>query len=239
MKNKTVELQNCSLKFPRRIMGIKSFFENNKKEEFQALKNINLNFYNGDRIGLIGINGSGKSTLLRVISKIFVPTSGYAKIYGNVFSLFNFGAGLDVELTGKENLYRIAILRGIDTKLVDENLNLLEDFCELGNFFYEPVYTYSAGMRIRIGISLLNLYTPGILTFDEGIGAGDAFFVQKAQKLVRKTLEKTNALFLASHSENLIKTFCNKAVLLHHGSVIFFGDVESSFKEYKKIREKV
>ena len=230
MKNYTVKLTNCSLEFPKRIRGMHSLFD--KSSSYRALDNLNLIFEEGDRVGLIGINGSGKSTLLRLISKIYIPTMGKVEVRGSIFALLDFSAGLDNELTGKENLYRIGILRGLDKKIIDSNIQHLENFCELGDFFHEPLYTYSTGMRIRIGLSLLMLYKPNILTFDEGIGAGDTFFVSKAQALVKKTLESTNTLFIASHSEGLLKTFVNKAVLLNEGKVIFYGEVSEAYKEY-------
>ena len=230
MKNHTVKLTNCSLDFPKRIRGFKSLFD--KNGSFRALNDINLSFEEGDRVGLIGINGSGKSTLLRLISKIYIPTTGKIDVRGNIFALLDFSAGLDNELTGKENLYRIGILRGLNKKTIDDNIQDLENFCELGDFFHEPMYTYSTGMRIRIGMSLLMLYRPNILTFDEGIGAGDTFFVSRAQDLVKKTLSNTNTLFIASHSEGLLKTFVNKAVLLNEGKVVFYGEVGDAYKEY-------
>lgn len=233
MTRYTVKIENLYLDFPKRVDGLSSLFKNNTS--YTALKNINLTFYRGDRVGLIGINGSGKSTLLRVISKIYIPTRGKVDILGNIFALIDFNAGIDNELSGKENLYRIGIIRGIDKEIIDQRMDELEEFCELGDFFYEPIYTYSAGMRIRIGLSLLLLYQPDILTFDEGIGAGDTYFVSKASNLVKKTLEKTNTLFLASHSERLLKTFVNKGVVLHKGNLVYFGDIDNAYKEYKSI----
>jgi len=205
-----------------------------------AIKNFNLKVLRGEKIGVIGSNGAGKSTLLRLISGIFKPSSGSVIINGDVFSIFSYSAGIDANLTGRENIFKLGYLRGLNKSIINKNMNLIENFCQLGEKFDEPIRTYSKGMRIRIGISMLHLYDPDILVFDEGLSAGDKIFSKKARNLIASKLQKKNStLFMASHQTKDLKKFVNKGILIEKGKLMFFGSYDEALVKYNYLQENI
>jgi ABC-type polysaccharide/polyol phosphate transport system ATPase subunit len=193
----------------------------NKKEltVVKALQDINLSITSGDRIGLIGHNGAGKSTLLKTMAGIYKPTSGCITTNGKISSVLGLGAGMSLDLTGYENIVRMLLLQGISRKNAEIEVKDIHDFTELGDFLYAPVRTYSMGMLTRLLFAIATSINPEILLLDEILGAGDAVFQIKAKDRIMSLIEKSSILVLASHSEEMIKKFCNSVIELNHGTI--------------------
>jgi ABC-type polysaccharide/polyol phosphate transport system ATPase subunit len=192
-----------------------------------ALDGVTLNIEDGDRVGLLGHNGSGKTTLLRTMAGIFRPTKGQLIVDGRVSSIFGLGAGIDPELSGYENIVRMSMLLGSNQAEALASIPEIEDFTELGDFLSLPVRTYSAGMQTRLTFAVATARHPEILLVDEVIGAGDADFQAKARKRMNEFIEKSSIFVLASHSKELIRSFCNKVCTLEHGRLVSEGTAPS------------
>lgn len=185
----------------------------------RAIDGLNLEIKDGDRIGLVGHNGSGKTTLLRVLAGIYKPAGGRIEIAGRVGTLLDPGAGLDPEATGIENIYLRGYLLGMSKRQIEAQIPDIADFTDLGEFLYLPMKIYSAGMQARLTFAISTALQNDILLIDEGIGAGDAAFQEKAQKRIEGLFARTRIVLLASHSEELINQFCNRRVQMEHGKM--------------------
>ena len=206
-----------------------------KNSSYRALNNINLSIRTGDRIGLLGRNGAGKSTLLRVLAKIYKPNSGSIKVDGTISSLFDVNLGMNPEATGYENIVNLSIMRGFSKKQTYSIINEIETFTELGDFLNSPVRTYSSGMQMKLSFAVATAFPPEIMLVDEVIGVGDAHFMEKATQRMENTIKSSQILVLTSHSNDLVRRFCNKALVLDRGEFKFFGDVDSGISFYEKI----
>lgn len=209
---------------------------NQKKVVVRALYRMNLNVAPGDRVGIIGHNGAGKSTLLRVAAGIYQPTGGIVERQGRVTTLFNPSVGMDMDDTGYHNIINIAAFIGVSRRQIRSKIDDIVEFCELGEFIDLPVRIYSSGMMVRLGFAVATATEPELLIMDEGIGAGDARFADKAQARLDKFFARTNTMLFASHSTDQIRKLCNRAIILEHGSLIFEGDVETAINEYERRR---
>ena len=198
----------------------------------RALQNINLEFKHGDRIGLLGHNGAGKSTLLRVLSGVYKPTSGQVAINGQVASLIDVSLGIDSEATGRENIFIRGALLGLRKKQINEQLEEIIEFSELGDFIDMPVRTYSSGMHLRLAFSVSTVIRPEILIMDEWLSVSDENFKHKAENRMQKLVESTSILIIASHSKELLLKTCNRIVLLDHGFVKMNSDPAVVCNEY-------
>lgn len=193
----------------------------------RALKNITFEAHDGDRIGLIGDNGAGKSSLLRVVSKVYPPTSGKFIIVGNVSPLFDSMLGMSMDATGLENIQIAGTIWGMTRSQINNNINDIADFTELGDFLKVPVRTYSNGMMTRLAFAIATARKPEILLIDEVIGAGDATFFGKAMARLRKLVERSRILIMAAHQDEMLRDLCDKAIWLSQGSLVKYGDIES------------
>jgi ABC-type polysaccharide/polyol phosphate transport system ATPase subunit len=182
-----------------------------------ALDGVTLQLNDGDRVGLVGHNGSGKTTLLRTLAGIYTPTKGHILIEGKVSTVFGLGAGVDPELSGYENIVRMAMMLGATHAEAMASIPEIEEFTELGDFLAVPFRTYSAGMQTRLLFAVATAAHPEILLVDEVIGAGDAGFQHRAKKRMAQFIEKSSIFVLASHEVKLLRTFCNKIYTLSHG----------------------
>lgn len=204
----------------------------------RALQNISLHIEHGDRVGLIGHNGAGKSTLLRVVSEIYEPTHGAVHIDGKVSPLLDVMLGMEHESTGYENIIMRGILLGLTEKQIKQKVEEIANFSELGDYLSVPLRTYSAGMKVRLAFGAATSVDPEILVLDEVVGAGDSVFMNKAKQRLDQLVEKSSIVLFAAHSDDIIKRFCNKVLLLHAGSVKYFGSVEEGMSIYKEISNK-
>ena len=192
----------------------------------RSLDHLNLEIKSHERVGLIGHNGAGKSTLLRVLSSVYEPTEGVAKIKGSIGSLIDISLGIDLEATGLENIYLRSALLGIPKKNVDKELNSLVEFTELGDFINMPVRTYSTGMHMRLAFAVSTMISPDILLMDEWLSVGDQSFQEKAENRLNRLIERTNILVIATHSRRLIERCCTRVLWLEHGRLKMDGSPE-------------
>jgi ABC-type polysaccharide/polyol phosphate transport system ATPase subunit len=203
----------------------------------QALEHVSLEIRHGDRIGFLGPNGAGKSTLLRVLAGVYEPTAGRVVIEGRVSPLFNTSPGLDMDDTGYENILTCGLFLGMTREEIARKTPGIAAFTELGDYLSLPCKTYSTGMLSRLGFAIATALDPEILLLDEGIGAGDARFAERAAARVDALVKRANILVLASHSDALIRTMCNKAVLLDSGRIVTTGEVEDVIEAYRTMNE--
>lgn len=202
----------------------------------RALENVSLELGHGDRLGILGHNGSGKSTLLRVLAGVYAPTSGRVAIEGRVSPLFNTNSGLDIDDTGYENIVTCGLLLGMTRQELIAKTPGIAEFTELAEYLDLPVRVYSAGMLTRLGFSIATAIDPEILLLDEGLAAGDARFAERAKARVDSLVERSSILVLASHSEDLIRSMCNRVLLLEGGRVAAAGDVDDIIAIYRRRR---
>jgi ABC-type polysaccharide/polyol phosphate transport system ATPase subunit len=200
-----------------------------------ALEDVTMEIEEGERLGLVGLNGSGKTTLLRTITGMCPVTAGIVEVKGSVQAIFNVNAGLDMARTGYENIYVMGLLRGINPKMITQIIPDIEEFTELGDFLDMPVATYSRGMKIRLGLAVLTAVRPDILIIDEGIGAGDAKFLEKAKQRLNRMYDAASVVVLASHSNILLEEMCDRIIWLNKGKVEMDGpasDVLALYQEF-------
>lgn len=191
----------------------------------KALSRVSFALNEGDRLGLIGHNGAGKSTLLKVLAGVYEPDSGSMNVRGRISSMIDIGLGLDMELTGRENIITMGRMRGFNLREIQRKIPEVIEFSELGSFIDLPIKTYSAGMTTRLVFGVATSLEPDILLMDEWIGAGDAGFFQKAVDRLNNILEKSRVIVLASHNVDLITRMCNKLLVLDGGVQSYFGDL--------------
>lgn len=200
----------------------------------QALQAISLKITPGDRIGLVGRNGSGKTTLLKLLAGIYEPTSGRVARQGTIGTLLNIAFGLDDDQTGLYNITVGGMLLGKTRREMEALAAEIADFTELGPYLALPLRTYSSGMRMRLAFAIATSVRPQILLIDEVMGAGDAQFAAKAQRRIRDLAARVEILVFATHSQGLMESFCNKAVLMREGRIEFFGPVAEAFAAYNR-----
>ncbi|MBX9908418.1 MAG: ABC transporter ATP-binding protein [Beijerinckiaceae bacterium] len=188
-----------------------------------ALKNVSFEARDGDRIGLIGNNGAGKTTLLRVLSKVYPPTGGVVEIQGRVSSLIDLAMGMDMEATGYENIVMRGVMLGLDHKQARSITEDVETFSQLGQYLSLPIRTYSSGMLLRLAFAVSTAVQPEIAIFDEIIGVGDAGFAARAKKRIHQLIQNSNIMFLASHDNGSIQSFCNRVLWLRGGEIVMDG----------------
>jgi ABC-2 type transport system ATP-binding protein len=200
----------------------------------QALRDINLNIVEGDRLGLIGHNGAGKSTLLRTLAGRYLPTAGRVETVGKVLPLLALGVGMDGDFTGFENIKLSGLYLGMSHKEIAAVATEVAEFTELGDFLNLPLRTYSAGMQLRLAFGIATAFHPDILLVDEVFGAGDATFYDKAKKRMEAMLERSGIFVLASHGLGLVEHYCNKTAVLEKGSIAFFGPTKDAVAFYQE-----
>jgi ABC-2 type transport system ATP-binding protein/lipopolysaccharide transport system ATP-binding protein len=203
--------------------------------EVQALSQVNFTLSPGDRIALIGHNGSGKSTLLRVLAGIYHPTSGRVRLEGRVAALFDSAFGMDLDATGYENIILRAKYLGIPRAEINRRVDEIVEFSELGEFMAMPIRTYSAGMTARLAFAISTSIEADILLVDEGVSAGDAGFMAKADKRLRSFIDRSPIVVLASHDQKTVTNLCTRGLVLQSGHVSFDGEVNTAYDHYDKL----
>ena len=188
-------------------------------EVIRALNDISLSIKDGERVGIVGPNGSGKTTLLRVMAGILKPTQGNVEIQGTVVSMIDQGLGMDPQCTGLENIFRRGIFLNQSTQQMQDKLDEIVEFSGLGDRIRHPLYTYSSGMRARLAFSIATSVQPEILIIDEGIGAADEEFSERAAGRLDSFLQNAGILILASHSHQLLDSWCTKKIRIESGQL--------------------
>jgi lipopolysaccharide transport system ATP-binding protein len=198
----------------------------------EALKNLDLEIVSGDRIGIVGHNGSGKSTLLRLLSGIYDPSSGEIQRSGSISSLVDISLGINPESTGRENIFLRGKLMGLSRKEIDEKIDEIIEFSELGDYINLPVRIYSSGMLLRLAFAVSTSITADILIMDEWLSVGDGSFAERASKRLKELVDNSEILVVASHTRSLIEETCNKVVWLEHGVIKKVGTVDEIVPQY-------
>ncbi len=243
-----IEVKNVSMRFNLGIekgFSIKQAFvdmfkkkkaKNKKKNEFWALKDVNFDINRGEVVGFIGSNGAGKSTLLKVVAGVMKPTKGTVNAYGNICPMIELGAGFDMELTARENIYLNGAVMGYSKELIDNKFNEIVEFSELQEFLDVPVRNFSSGMVARLAFSVATIVNPEILIVDEILSVGDMAFQAKSENKMLSMIGGGTTVLFVSHSIEQIKKMCDRVVWIEHGVVQKIGgkDVCDEYKEFMK-----
>ncbi len=203
-------------------------------EERIPLTEINLTINKGDVIGFVGKNGAGKSTLMKIIAGLTMHTSGELEVNGNVNSLINLGAGFNQKYTGRENIYYKGLLMGMTKDDIDEIIDEIIEFCNLGEYFDLPIYMYSSGMSARLGFALAIFAEHDILIVDEVFAVGDKAFREKSANKMKELFTSGKSIIFASHSDSQIRQFCNRAIFIDNNRIVLDGSVDEVLEAYNK-----
>jgi len=198
-----------------------------------ALRQLSLRLQPGDRLGVVGRNGAGKTTLLRTIAGIYPPHAGFVAVEGRIATMFNIGLGMNMDATGYENIQLAGIVAGQSQAVIDETVEDIASFTGLGDYLDLPIRTYSQGMAMRLKFACATAFDADILLFDEWLGAGDTSFQQRAKQRLDDMVKRSRIVVLATHNINLMKTVCNKAILMKEGQITHSGDVDEVLKVFK------
>jgi len=214
-----------------------TFIENvimrKNKENFLAIDNLSLIINQGEKIGIIGHNGSGKTTLLKLMSHITVPTKGKVLTKGRLVSLIDLDAGFHPDLTGEENILLNGLILGLTKAEIMGNYNNIIAFADIGKFIDSPLYTYSSGMRLRLGFAVAIHANPDILVLDENISVGDENFKRKIDVKMNEMMRDKKTIILVSHYRQYLEKFCDRYLIMNHGKVVMDGGSEV-LKQYFK-----
>jgi len=203
-------------------------------KQFTALKDINITVNKGEVVGLMGLNGSGKSTLLKIIAGVMKPTTGKVTVKGSVAPLIEVGAGFNPDLTGRENIFLNGYLLGFSKQYINEHMQEIIDFAELGEFIDVPLKNYSSGMKSRLGFSIATAVNPQILIVDEVLSVGDFKFQQKCHKKIQELMSGNTTVFIVSHNISQIRELCTRCIWLENGKIKMEGDAEDVCDAYLK-----
>ena len=240
-KENAVELRNVEMHFnmsKEKLESFKEYFIKLAKrqlrfEDFVALDNVSFDIKKGDVFGIVGLNGSGKSTTLKIISGILEPTKGTVETDGVIAPLIELGAGFDMELTARENIYLNGSVLGFSKKFMDEKFNDIVEFSEMQNFLDVPMKNYSSGMVARIGFAIATVTTPDILIVDEILAVGDFLFQQKCEERINRMMADDTTVIIVSHSIDQIERLCHHCVWLEKGKIKMIGDAKTVCEAYK------
>lgn len=208
-------------------------------KEFNALSGVDLKIHKGETFGIVGNNGAGKSTLLKVISRVLIPTQGRVQINGKVTPMLQLGAGFHPELSGRENVFLNGTILGHPRREIEEHMEEIIEFSELGEFIDAPLRTYSSGMSARLGFAAATTWDPDILLLDEVLSVGDEAFQKKCRVRMQNFRKERTTSILVSHAMNTVLSLCERAAWLDHGKVRAVGKAEEVIAEYRKAQKKV
>jgi len=203
-------------------------------KKFYATKHLNLDIKKGEIIGVVGENGSGKSTLLKLITKVLTPSEGSIEVYGKISALLELGSGFNPEFTGIQNIYFYGTILGFTKSEMDEKIDDIILFAELGEFINQPIKTYSSGMKSRLGFAVAIHVDPDILILDEVLSVGDIHFKKKCYGKMKNFFESGKTIVYVSHSSGEINRLCTRAIMLHDGEILMDGEPKEVTKYYEK-----
>lgn len=205
-----------------------------KKEVFDALKNVSFEIEEGKILGIIGKNGSGKSTLLRSIAGIFSPDKGTINLHGNSVSLLSIGVGFNKKLTGYENIYLSGLLLGFEKEYIMEKEQEIIDFADIGDFIFRPVKTYSSGMYSKLAFAITAILETDIMLIDEILSVGDVQFKEKSYNKMKELISnEKRTVLIVSHNLQTIKNLCDEVLWLHEGEIKKIGNTKDVVSEYE------
>ena len=235
-----VEVNDVSMMFRlyrENVDSLKEFLIKKMKrqiayDEFWALKNISFQVGKGEAVGLVGKNGSGKSTLLKTIAGVLKPTKGNVLVRGTVAPMIELGAGFDMDLTAKENIFLNGALLGYPKDMLEENMERIIEFSELDQFMDVPIKNFSSGMIARLGFAVATIYTPDILIVDEVLSVGDAKFRRKCNTRMEEMLASDTTLLYVSHNIKSVMKLCTHALWIDKGNQMMKGEVQEVSQRY-------
>ena len=238
-----VEVKNVTMEFnmsKEKVDSIKEYFIKLVKrelhfEQFLALKDVSVTIEQGDVFGIVGLNGSGKSTLLKVISGILKPTKGTVKTVGTISPMIELGAGFDMDLTARENIFLNGSVLGYSKQMMEEKFDEILEFSELQPFVDVAVKNYSSGMVARLAFAIATITKPDILIVDEILAVGDFLFQQKCEKRIREMMDRGTTGIIVSHTIEQIERLCKHVLWLEHGNMKMLGDTKTVCDAYKAI----
>lgn len=199
-----------------------------------AIRGVTLEITQGESLGLVGSNGAGKTTLLRLLAGIFEADEGTVQISGRVTTMFDSGYGLDPNLSPRQNIIIRGLLLRRPRDEIEEAIQDIREFVDLGDSWNAPLRTYSTGMSSRVVVGLATAFNSDILLMDEAIGAADIAFQEKAAQRFEEQLRATGSLIMATHNRKLMTRFCSRAILLSHGEIVFEGEVEEAWELHQE-----
>ena len=239
----TIQLTDVALDYPKNKKGFARVSEfltgrfrkkaSGGKSFFRALNEITLTINKGEVIGIMGPNGSGKSTLLRVIAGIYAPDNGAVKVRGNATLLAGVGTGFQGDLTGRENIMLSGSIHGFRQEEVRKLEEDIIEFSGIRDFIDDPIRTYSAGMRARLGFAIISNLEPDILLLDEVMSVGDHEFKKKSRARIEELIKGDATVVIVSHTKSIIKSLCSKVYAISNGKIVTDGDLESAFEFYE------
>ena len=238
-----VEVKNVTMEFnmsKEKVDSIKEYFIKLVKrelhfEQFLGLKDVSVTIEQGDVFGIVGLNGSGKSTLLKVISGILKPTKGTVKTIGTISPMIELGAGFDMDLTARENIFLNGSVLGYSKQMMEEKFDEILEFSELQPFVDVAVKNYSSGMVARLAFAIATITKPDILIVDEILAVGDFLFQQKCEKRIREMMDRGTTVIIVSHTIEQIERLCKHVLWLEHGNMKMLGDTKTVCDAYKAI----
>ena len=241
MSHLLLDVQNIHVRFKKYEVGIDSLKElvvralhrDLKKNSFECLKGINFQINKGEAVAIFGKNGAGKSTLLKIISGILPPDEGKVLCYGRITPLLRLGAGFDANANGIENIYLNAAILGYGKQEIDDKLDEIIHFAQLGECIHAPIKTYSSGMLARLGFAIAVSLPSEILLIDEILAVGDIAFAKKCYEKLDKLREQGTTFIIVSHSET-VRRYCTRALWLDQGIIRADGETSDIFRKYSQ-----
>lgn len=241
MTETIIDVQNITMRFnlaKEKIDSLKEYFiklakRQLKFEEFIALSEVSFTISKGEVFGIVGLNGSGKSTLLKVISGIFNPSRGKVMVHGVICPLIELGAGFDMDLTARENIYLNGAVLGFSKKFLQSKFNEMVDFAELWEFVDVPLKNYSSGMVARIAFAIATITRPEILIVDEILSVGDFLFQKKCEDRINELMSNGTTVLIVSHSIEQIERLCDRVLWLEKGKMKMLGPKQEVCDAYK------
>ncbi len=218
-----------------RMMEALGFSRKKKYKEHHALNQVNLKVYQGETVGIIGTNGSGKSTILKIITGVLNPSAGEVKVNGRISALLELGAGFNQEYNGIENIYLNGTMIGFSEKEIDEKMDAILEFADIGDYVYQPVKTYSSGMFVRLAFAVAINIEPEILIVDEALSVGDVFFQAKCYHKFEEFKRMGKTILFVSHDLSSISKYCDRVVLLNQGVKLGEGSPKEMIDVYKRV----
>ena len=227
-------VSKCYKQYARPVDRLKEIFllGKSRAKEFWALRDINLEVFKGETLGIIGQNGSGKSTLLQIIAGTLMPTMGEIHVNGRVSALLELGSGFNPEFTGQQNVFFNGQILGLSRGQIEARFDDIAAFAEIGDFINQPVKTYSSGMIVRLAFAVVANTEPNILIVDEALAVGDAKFQARCMKRIRQLKEQGVTILFVSHDSSSVKMLCQRAALMSHGRMLEIGEPKEVVNHY-------
>lgn len=237
-----IKVDHVSMRFnlsSEKVDNVKEYFikrlkHNLKQDEFWALKDVDFEVKKGESVALIGLNGCGKSTLLKTVAGVLKPTKGSVKVNGTIAPMIELGAGFDMDLTARENVFLNGAILGYSRNEMQKHYDGIVEFSELGEFMDVPIKNFSSGMLARLAFAIATIGTPDILIVDEVLSVGDFRFQEKCEKRIHGMMSKDTTILFVSHSIDQVKKICNRAIWIEKGKIREDGTSEEVGSHFER-----